>query len=357
MTSTNTPSPANQLVGKELPNGWRVEELVSRPENATGGQFSTSYIVRSSNGVGAFLKAMDYTRALKSRDPARELQALTEAFNFERDILEKCKQRSLSRIVRVLDSGKLPAQEGDPSSVVQYLIFELAEGDLRAFAHYGKDFETAWVLRNMHQAAAALQQLHHAGIAHQDIKPSNVLIFQSSHSKLADLGRASDRHNSPSPHDEFNCAGDQTYAPPELLYGDVPENWRARRLGCDMYLLGSLFVFLCTGVSMTHLLLNRLYEEHCYENWGDTYEDVLPYLQKVYTQIMRELRKGIRTELAEEIVNLMKQLCDPDPNRRGHPKNIESSGNQYSLERYVSIFDRLAQYAQWSLRGPIRQSN
>lgn len=56
----------------------------------------------------------------------------------------------------------------------------------------------------MHQITAALRQLHGSGIAHQDIKPSNILFFQDDHTKLADLGRASDRHGG-SPHDELVC--------------------------------------------------------------------------------------------------------------------------------------------------------
>ena len=130
---TNTPTPAQQLVGKQLPNGWKVEELIDRPETATGGYFSTSYIVRSGNGERAFLKAMDYRKALESSDPAKALQIMTAAYNFERALLEKCKSNHLSRIVRVLDGGTLTPRKGDPSSVVQYLIFELARGDIRSF--------------------------------------------------------------------------------------------------------------------------------------------------------------------------------------------------------------------------------
>ena len=345
----NIQTPAQQLVGRELPNGWRVEELIERSENATGGHFSSSYIVRSDSGIRAFLKAMDYRKALESPDPAKALEMMTAAYNFERDVLEKCKDHNLSRIVSVLDSGTLPPQEGDASSVVQYLIFELAKSDIRSFIDFEKAFETAWVLRTMHQAAAALRQLHSVEIAHQDLKPSNVLIFEDNLSKLADLGRASDR-NSTSPHDELRCAGDRTYAPPELLYGYVPQDWRARRLGCDLYLLGSLVVFLCTGVSMTHLLFKRLDEEHHYTNWGGTYSEVLTYLQHVFVQILREFRKEkIHPVFSDKITEVVEQLCNPDPQHRGHPKNLRSIGNKYSLERYVSIFDLLAKQAEYSL--------
>ena len=353
----NRQTPARQLVGRDLPNGWTVEAAVERPLNATGGNFSASYIVRGADGRRAFLKAMDYMRALGDEDPATALEIMTTAFNFERSLLEKCRSRKLSRIVRVLDDGTLPAQDGDPSSVVQYLIFELASGDIRSIVDIGQTFEFYWALRIMHQATAALQQLHSVRIAHQDLKPSNVLLFESDHYKLADLGRAFDVNQS-SPHDELPCAGDRSYAPPELLYGHLHEDWTIRRLGCDMYLLGSLFVFLCTGVSLTHLLLKRLDVKHHPENWSGPYGEVLSYIESEFAQILRESRKAVPSDFSEEAASLVRQLCNPDPQRRGHPLN-SLSANRYSLERFVSIFDRLAKQAEWSLRrgNPILRVN
>lgn len=209
-------APAKRLAGRELANGWVVGELINRSPTATGGTFSASYEIYSTHGERAFLKAMDYTAALQSTDPARALQAMTEAYNFERNILEKCKSKKLSRVVRVLDAGTIPS-ESDAAGVVQYLIFELADRDVRAHVHrLIGDFDIAWALRTAHHVAAGLRQLHSIGVAHQDIKPSNILVFDGKHSKLADLGRSSDR-GSASPHDQLACAGDKTYAPPELL--------------------------------------------------------------------------------------------------------------------------------------------
>ena len=205
-TPTTPPTPADQLVGKRLGDRWTVIKRIARPESATGGHFSSSYIVESDSGRTAFLKAMDYRQALESPNPARALQAMTAAYNFERDVLNKCRDRRLTRIVSILDSGTLPASANDPSSVVEYLVFELASGDVRSFVDVGKAFETAWALRTIHQAAAALQQLHSAQIAHQDLKPSNVLVFEVQHSKIADLGSASERE-SVCPRDTLECAG------------------------------------------------------------------------------------------------------------------------------------------------------
>lgn len=343
-------TPAQQLVGQTLVNGWVVESPVPRSQSATGGYFSSSYIVRSPSGARAFLKAMDYERALTAPDPARALQAMTAAYNFERDMHEKCRGSRLSRVVTILDSGTLPAPNGQPSSVVQYLIFELADGDIRSFVDVGKAFETAWALRTIHQAAAALQQLHAINIAHQDLKPSNVLVFDSQDSKVADLGRASSSVDT-SPHDEITIAGDKSYAPPELLYGAIPTEWDSRRLGCDMYLLGSLVVFFCTrGFSMTHLLLAGLPEEHHFQRWNGSYKEILPYLLSVFSRIVSDIGSNIQSDYADKISESILQLCHPDPTKRGHPRSIVSSGNPYSLERYVSIFGNLASRAEYSLK-------
>ena len=298
---------------------------------------------------------MDYRKALEADDPARALQAMTAAFNFERDILEKCRDRRLSRVVTVLDSGQVRPANGQPSDLVEYLIFELAAGDLRTFVAADTLLQSAWTLRTLHQAASALRQLHAAGIAHQDVKPSNVLVFgtpnsTTTNSKLADLGRASDKARI-SPSDGLTCAGDLTYAPPELLYRHVASDWNRRRLGCDLYLLGSIVLFFCSGVSMTHFLFSRLDEEHHFTRWSGSYEEVLPYLQHVFSQGLRDLRSTLQTEFADEVAQLIAYLCDPDPKRRGHPRNLTQRGNQYSLERFVSRFDYLATKAEYSLVG------
>ena len=88
MPSTGVPS--ESLLGPVLDGGWHVTEQISKTPHATGGRFSTGYKVV--NGAKtAYLKALDFSAAFSSSDVPRELQVLSEAYNFERDLCYKCK--------------------------------------------------------------------------------------------------------------------------------------------------------------------------------------------------------------------------------------------------------------------------
>lgn len=335
-------SPARQLAGLELDGGWRVVGAVEFDDDHTGGYFSQAYIVETSSGRPAFLKALDYEWALEADDPARALQALTEGFNFERDLLVRC--NGFDRVVRAITDGKVLIS----GQVVQYLILELAKGDVRSQVDLSKRFDLAFTLRALHHVATGLSQLHGAGIAHQDLKPSNVLVFDNKISKVADLGRASSKGYVP-PHEDLDVPGDQTYAPPELLYHSIDSDWSRRRLGCDAYLLGSMVVFFFSGLGMTVRLRRELHDAHAWQNWTGTYVEVLPYVRDAFARVVESFEAEIPIEVRGDMLDVVRELCEPDPALRGHPLNRARSGNQYSLERYISKFNLLATRAESGL--------
>ncbi len=340
-----TNSPATKLKGIFLPTGWTILDNVQKHPAATGGLFSEGYLVENKAGKKAFLKAVDYSDAAASPDPALAFKSITDAYVFERDMLARCRAKKLNRIVTAIDAGSIGTS---PSDLVLYLIFELADGDIRQLLASSYKINLAWQLRVLHQIASGIRQLHTQSIAHQDIKPSNVLLFNQLDSKLADLGRAAAEGLKP-PHDDYEVAGDKTYAPPELLYHHVPADWRRRRYGCDAYLLGSMVVYMFTGLGTTALTIGELNYRQRPGQWTGTYEDLLPAVRDAFSKALMTLKRSVPDCLKTELVDAARSLCDPDPARRGHPKN--RADNQLSLERYITEFDLYASRAELGMFG------
>lgn len=335
--------PAEMLSGRLLDGGWMVGDRIEMGPDSTGGHFSVSYKVTSKHGKEVFLKALDYSGAFSSDDPARELQRMTEAYNFERDVVAAC--RGMDRVIRAITDGKTKIEGADAGGIVEYIIFELADRDVRSHLAQVGYLELAWRLRCLHHVSTGLKQLHTADIAHQDLKPSNVLVFEGQISKVGDLGRAA-RKGQIAPHDDCECAGDKGYGPPELLYGYVDPDWTKRRLGCDAYLLGSMVFFMFSGVSATALLMEQVAEEHRWLVWSGTFDEVLPYLREAFNEVLSMFGSQIAVaELRRELTFIVRELCDPDPNIRGDAKNRTRGGNPFSMERYLTKFDLLARKA------------
>ena len=346
-------SAADQLLGLHLENGWKVTRHLGRNPNGTGGTFSQGYVVEKPGKIG-FLKAFDFWPAFEPGvDTASLIQALTSAYNYERDVLAHCGQKRLSRVVLAIDSGKVQvAGMSAMDGTVFYLIFEMAAGDVRVQMSTTTANGTLWCMRALRDVTLGLYQVHQEMIAHQDAKPSNVLTYPGAVFKVADFGRSS-RKGMASPFDHANIAGDQSYAPPELLYGHLEPEFAARRFGCDTYMLGNLAAFLFTGVNMTSQLFSHLDPQHHHYRWSGGYKQVLPYLQNAFTKVLVDIEPRVDPRVRVDVMKLVKELCDPDINRRGHPKGI-SKHDHHSLQRYVSQLTLLTQRLEIHIRAEAR---
>ena len=343
-------NPAESLLAKpRLSCGWTVIEKVPKTTAATGGNFSVGYIVVHKSGKEGFLKALDFSKAMNQPNSTMVLQNMTTAFNYEKKLLEECKASNLDRVAVSLDDGQIPAGELHTTLPVPYLIFELADGDIRNKLDITGYFDLAFSLRALHHCATGINQLHSRKIAHQDLKPSNVLFFNESGCRVADLGTSAQEHTV-APFDDSMIAGDPAYAPPELLYREISSDWRVRRLACDLYHLGSLAAFFFTRVGMTAMWLQRLDPSFRPNRWGQSYRDVLPYVRNACDLAIQDIAELVPRRIRDRLVEPVRQLCEPDPILRGHPKNKAPHSNPYSLERYVTRFDLLAHIAEWQMR-------
>jgi eukaryotic-like serine/threonine-protein kinase len=340
--------PASKLCGVPLPGGWTADKELTGLSD-TGGNFSYGYHVTHTDGRGAFLKALDYSRALRSPDPPAALQALTAAYLFERNLLQTCKARRMDRVVQSVDFGHVIVDQTDLGRV-DYLILEIADCDVRSFLSASAKIELSWKLRALHHIATGIHQLHAANIAHQDVKPSNVLVFDASVSKIADLGSASLK-GSVCPRDDRDFPGDPAYAPPELLYGYQDPDWTIRRFGCDAYLLGSMIVFIFTGLSATSLLFSKMATDHHPKIWKGTYEHVLPYLKDAFGLALKSFAMCVPDEpFRTELKTVVSYLCEPELALRGHPQNKLGHSAPLSLERILSKLDLLVRKAEFLAR-------
>lgn len=350
-------TPAHQLTGQELANGWKVTGRANPPDGLSKGKNSVCYFVLSDKGDKAFLKAFDYHSHLIKTDAADSIYEVTREYRYERNLLQLCLNEELSHIARIIDHGGVHLEENNPLSLVQYLILEQADNDIRSFVGHQEESKLSWTLNMMHQVTVAAQQLHSINIAHQDIKPANVLVFKSIMAKLGDLGRST-QFNNPSPYDHLFVAGDRGYSPPELLYhkhGELPYDWKTRRLGCDFYMLGNLIHFMSAGTTVNAMLFEKLDRKLWPNRWTSSYDEVFPFVQACFMQCIGELKMTIHPAIASDIASVVKQLCNPRPEERGLPMNQGFS--QFSLRRFVSklnLLHKRNELAPWS-NDPISQ--
>lgn len=331
-----------------LVDGWKVVSRINKPLDATGGFFSVGYIVERTDGQRGFLKALDYSQAFQpsSGIPVSvALQQLTEALNFEKYVLARCRDRGLDKVVISISDGTVTVGQLGVDTV-EYLIFELADGDVRKEMLLINRLDVLWRFKSLHDIAIGLEQLHWNDIVHQDLKPSNVLVFNKVSFKLADFGRSACDGQKP-PHDSCLFAGDQTYAPPDVLFKFSLSDEKLRRLSFDAYLLGSMVVFFFTGQGVTPLILKEM--PPLYVDWANYKggaEDAKLHLRDAFSKFLLNFKNDLPPSFDAAIVRIVQELCEPDPTRRGHPKERRGTPAQFSLKRYVTQFDLLLKRAE-----------
>ncbi|MBB5293889.1 MULTISPECIES: protein kinase domain-containing protein [Deinococcus] len=309
------------------------------------GHHSVGYFVRHADGREGFLKAIDLSNVYQAPNVMQELQAVSAQFNFEVSLLAMCRNLRMHRVVRAISHGeeRLPGV----NVPVPYIIFDRADGDVRDHLAITA-IDEVWLLRCIHHVAVGVQQLHIAKLAHNDLKPANVLVFSEDGWKIGDLGTAVDALGK-SPHHETAFPGTWEYAPPEALYfAQSADVWRDRKRA-DLYMLGGLVTFLFTHQHFNSYLYAELDEAmrplFCGGDWEEDFPQVLPHLLDAFGRAMRgvsaQLQRRLGPVLAAEVTRSIGELCFPDPLRRGHPRNL-GRVDPTGLQQYVSLFDRLA---------------
>jgi serine/threonine protein kinase len=340
--TTPAEGPAERLLGLILGERWIINERISRDAGDTGQSRSACYRAVSREGLPAFVKAFDFRQDDRSGDTDR-LERNVREFNHERKVHEYCNK--LSRVTRIHDSGSVLVDD----EVVHYIVCECANHSFRSGQPPGDEavpaHERLYALRKI---ASAICQLHAAGVAHQDVKPSNAVCFANDVVKITDLGSSSCLHLPAPPHDEDPIVGQPNYAPYELLYPNAgTTTWQRRRFGCDSFLLGNLIFTSFVGASLTIAVLHGLEERIRPDKCACTYEEILPDIATVhYGLVPAILRELVPEAIADDLICLVMDLTHPDPARRGLTHDTRSGDRQFDLHRCVSLLNTMARRAE-----------
>lgn len=125
-----------------------------------------------------------------------------------------------------------------------YLVTELVDGPTLQERMDAAALAPREAARLGEQLARALAYIHQAGIAHCDLKPSNVLLDKDGRPHLADFGIARQARGAPQPGDPEAVTGTAAYLAPEQVRGAQP----GRR--ADIYALGLVLAEALAGERM-----------------------------------------------------------------------------------------------------------
>lgn len=337
------------LEGRTLETGWRVLRRIEPKGNRQKGKYSVCYMVEK-DGQQRFMKVMDVNEHIRHLEPGETradiFKKVLNQYTYERDVCNLCKGKHLSNVTIVLDAGE-ESLDDNVYVPMYYLIFEKADGDVIDAMENSVKLDFAWRLRSLHSVAVGLQQLHTAGITHEDIKPSNILTFDKKKTtKVGDLGCSTcDTIRSPFEDDPF--PGDHNYAPPERSYHVVIEDIKLSKRLTDCYLLASLITYYITGMSLNALIMEYMPETHKPNNYSGLFKDVKDYLDVAFSKALERLREDIPfPELEDQLLGIVRQLGDPDPSRRCRDLESDVQSTRSQIEKVISSLNHACNQAE-----------
>ena len=111
---------------------------------------------------------------------------------------------------------------------------------------------------------------------------------------------------------------------------------------------GSMASYYISGHSMTAMLSKNINSNISILTLS--FEQALPYWITAFEDVLENLEEelnGLDMEVTEKnlLISTIRMLCYPDPTGRGHIKNVKGTGNNFNMERFIEIFNRLTRKA------------
>lgn len=339
--------PADRLAGETLNGGWVVVSPYTHPHVI----HSSCYIVNKGNQKG-FLKAFDYSD-LKKAGGKDQFKRLSLKFERELSMLKKCSDKDIKTVIQLLTHDSHFFDPGGVDNRVDYFIIEFSDD---GSVHDCLTNTNLLAFENKFQALIyifdGLNDLHLNGIMHLDLKIENLVYFiQERLTKITDFGSARQliiESDEDLLNDLNSISTTRQYAPPECLYiENWTPDWNEYRRKIDLYLVGNVIVKLFTNVSFTALLRNKIPKSYDWDNNQNNgkLKQYLPHLVNaagdVYLEIEAKLNvinaecgMPLDNKNIEDLMKIIAELCSPDAQERGHPKELARKNGTDGLYRY-----------------------
>jgi serine/threonine protein kinase/tetratricopeptide (TPR) repeat protein len=267
------------LVGMLLEKRYRTEEFI--------GQGAMSWVYRATH------LGLDFPVAAKILKPFSPNESGKRDARFEREA-RAASRLSHPHIISVVDFGQTPGG-------LRYLITEFLKGKtLAALLHGPAALGLDRAIRLFTQILAAVEEAHHNGVIHRDLKPDNIMVTSLSLGdefiKVLDFGLAKlqpEAARGLQGGDRLTLAGEvcgtPAYMSPEQITGGEVTT------RSDLYALGLLLYEMLVGrvpfegVSLTEVLTKQIYSEPTLPSLAAPDRNLPPLLDEV---ILRALRKA-----------------------------------------------------------------
>ena len=308
---------ASQLLGLSIESGWIIINRSKSVQRKNLKKLRSHCYIVSKNQELRFLKAIDYASLfrLEGKEIVHEPHKFSVAFKNEKLVNRICSDDNMSKVTKCFENGEicLPNHASE-NEKVRYLLFEKAERDLDKLMAT-KQIDPVTQMVALRDAFEGIWQLHNSNIAHQDLKPANILDFGSNSFKVCDLGRSTIKDK---PFYNKKCLrlGSKTISPPEILYEPksdfIDYSFEVRRFGVDYFSLGSLTAFLFAGTDVNSLLYDAIGDDYHYSSKKRNYQEVLVILKRRFSRVIDELYENLPIETKDFFIKLIQEFCEPD---------------------------------------------
>jgi endoglucanase len=205
----------------------------------TGEILAERYELGEKIGRGGFATVFRAKDRLFGRDVAVKVVELDETpADKLSDLLSEARFVAAQRHPNILD-----VYDFGQTAEVAYLVMPLATGGTLAGYLRGRGrLTTEEIGHFLGQIAAGLDHAHSLGVAHRDIKPQNILLFEPTpyHLAISDFGLAKIIQQTASGRSSTLVSGTPSYMSPEQIQGKPTQ-------ATDIYALGVLLYQMLTG--------------------------------------------------------------------------------------------------------------